>query len=440
MNPPGDMMPKLDDPEAIAGTVIRQTPIMPQLDSRRLALFALLYAVQGVVVSYFLTFNGRYMSSALFSDPYRPSGLSISQIGWSQSIATLPLAIKFIFGVAADRVSLFNLGHKKPYIVLGLCMQSFGLLGLSFINPVRHLSAFTIVATLAVIGLCLYDVACDAFAVQVTPSSDRNRVQGVLQASRFISTAVCGVLFGYLWKTTSIPGNGVLWLCCLLPLPVIAYTFTIAEPKHITNGSKIGWGAFRMFRNRTLWALLCFSIIYSLVSFGTESILVFWFAVPMLAFTEKSLGFQSLWRNGGRAIGAMVQARLAHKFSQKILVSLGLMGLSITTFLFGFVQGHYSAMLVGLMFGVTVGWLDALSCSMAMDEADEEWPATSYALIMAFQNLGTLGSGILASLADDIGFQAAFGVAAIVNLAGIVAVFGLTHKPRHQHDEEIWTV
>lgn len=440
MNQPGDFMPSTEQISGLIQTPEQNIVTPERLDHRRLLLFASLYAVQGIVVSYFLTFNGRYMRSEVFHDAYRPGGLSITQVGWSQTIATLPLAIKFIFGVAADRYSFFHLGHRRPYIILGLVMQSLGLMGLSLINPVAYLSGFTLMATCAVIGLCLYDVACDAFAVQVTPANDRNRVQGVLQTSRFISTAICGVLFGYLWHITPVSGNAVLWLCAVMPIPVIGYAFSVPEPASISNGKKIGWSCIRIFRKRSLWALLLFSVIYSLVCFGTESVLVFWFAVPFLAFSEKSLGFQSLWRNIGRAIGAIIQTRLARKMSHRSLVSIGLVGLSFSTFLFAFVQGHISAMLIGTFFGITVGWLDVLTCSMAMNETDEEWPATSYALIMAFQNLGTLGSGILASLADGIGFKSAFAIAAAVNLVGMIALFGIAKKPPSRREDEIWTV
>ena len=412
----------------------------PRLDNRRLILFAMLYAVQGVVISYFVTYNGRFMRAAIFNDPSRPLGLSITQVGWSQTIATLPLAIKFLFGIWADHHSIFNLGHRKPYIIIGLVLQGLGLFGISLINPVKYLSGFTFVATMAVVGLCLYDVACDAFAVQVTPHNDRTRVQGILQASRFLSAAISGLLFGFIWSITEVPGQGVLWLCGVLPLPAIVYALTIPEPVHVRNGQALGWGTFRMFRHGSLWALLFFSIIYTVVSFGVESVLSFWFAVPALLFTEKALGVQSLGRNCGRAIGALAQSRLSHLISRRTLVAMGLIGLSIHTVLFGFIIGHISAMLVGILFGISVGWLDALACSMAMDESDPNWPGTSFALIMAFQNLGTLGAGLVSSLADAQGFKAAFAIVAAINICTLAVWPWMDYKHKKHETEQIWSV
>ncbi|MFM1802513.1 MAG: hypothetical protein RJA81_1865 [Planctomycetota bacterium] len=181
-------------------------------------------------------------------------------------------------------------------------------------------------------------------------------------------------------------------------------------------------------------------MIYSLVSFGVESVLVFWFAVPFLAFSEKALGFQSLGRNLGRAVGAILQSKLSTRTPRRILITLGLTGLSLSSILFSMILGHYTALFVGIIFGISVGWLDALACSMAMDEADEYWPATSYALIMAFQNLGTLGSGILASLAQSIGFKNAFLLVAAINLIAVAAIFGIPKAQRKVTEPDIWSV
>ena len=435
-----DLGPGVDKLENLIGSDFGKPSKGPRLDNRRLILFAMLYAVQGVVISYFITYNGRYMRASGFTDPSRPEGLSITQVGWSQTIATLPLAIKFLFGLWADRHNFLNFGHRKPYIILGLILQGISLFGISMINPVRHLSAFTLVATMAVAGLCLYDVACDAFAVQVTPKNDRSRVQGILQATRFISTAICGLVFGFIWSFTTIPGQGVLWLCGVLPLPAILYAIRIAEPEHRREGKGIGWGTFHIFRKKSLWALQFFSIIYAVVSFGVESVLSFWFAVPALAFTEQALGTQSLGRNCGRAVGALAQSRLSQFLSRRNLVVLGLVGLSVHTILFAFITGQTTAMIVGILFGISVGWLDALACSMAMDESDPDWPGSSFALIMAFQNLGTLGSGLMSTLADSQGFKAAFLIVAAINIFAIAAWPWLDHKHKKPTTDEVWSV
>ena len=436
MTAPGDLGPGMHRFSDSADAESPHHASKARLDPRLLVLFAMLYAVQGVVISYFLTFNGRFMTA----DSHAGERLTISQVGWSQTIATLPLAVKFLFGLWADRFSFLGFGHRRPYVMLGLIMQSLGLFGLTLIDPTTHLRLFTLTATIAVSGLCFYDVSCDAFAVQATPADDRTRVQGILQAARFLSTALCGVLFGLIWNLSEVPGHGVLWLCGLLPLPSLVYVMSIAEPPHVRSVEGFGPGIFRMFRHRALWGLLCFSVIYAIVSFGVEGVLVFWFAAPTLAFSERALGFQSLGRNCGRALGAVAQGRMATRFSQRTLVVSGLVGLSLAAFLFGTVGGYASAMCVGIVFGFAVGWLDALACSMAMDEADPAMPASTFALIMAFQNLGILGSGLMNALAENVGFVTAFGIAAVVNLVALAAWPLIAVRPRKGEGTVTWSV
>src|SRR5206468_1577703 len=111
--------------------------------------------------------------------------------GWVQTLATLPLIFKFLGGPISDRFNLLGLGHRRPYIVLGLILQTLGLVGLTLVHPGRHLAGFTAMAVVAVTGLALYDTCCDGMAIDATPPRDRARVQGTLVASRFVATALC---------------------------------------------------------------------------------------------------------------------------------------------------------------------------------------------------------------------------------------------------------
>src|SRR3954454_23080289 len=111
-------------------------------------LFAALYAVQGMVVAYFFNFNQLFMESR---------GVSRQLAADVQSVALVPFILKFLAGPLSDRVNLLGLGHRKPYILLGLIVQTLGLLGLSLADPGRALGAFTTLALLSVAGMALYD-------------------------------------------------------------------------------------------------------------------------------------------------------------------------------------------------------------------------------------------------------------------------------------------
>ena len=96
------------------------------------------------MISYFFNFNQEYMAVA---------GVSAGAIGTARSLALLPLVLRFLGGPLSDRVNLLGLGHRRPFIVLGLAMQGIGLFGLTRVNPGSHLAGFTALAVLAVLGL-----------------------------------------------------------------------------------------------------------------------------------------------------------------------------------------------------------------------------------------------------------------------------------------------
>ena len=75
--------------------------------SRRYAMFGSLYFSQGTILSYFTALNALY---------FLDRGLSMTDVGIFASIALIPFVIKILWGILSDKVNLFGLGHRKPYI------------------------------------------------------------------------------------------------------------------------------------------------------------------------------------------------------------------------------------------------------------------------------------------------------------------------------------
>jgi len=104
-------------------------PGMSPLKPVRYGVFGLLYYAQGMLWSYFSALNALYFLS---------KGLSIADVGVLTSIASIPLILKFFFGLLSDKVNLFGMGHRKPYILLGLFIQSMMLVIAPFIDIANH--------------------------------------------------------------------------------------------------------------------------------------------------------------------------------------------------------------------------------------------------------------------------------------------------------------
>ena len=92
----------------------------------RLALFATVYFVEGAMLTYFSAFNVLYL---------RSFDLSYSLIGIVGGVTLIPFVLKIFIGYLSDRVPLFKIGHRKPYILMGLILQTAAFLVLPFILP-----------------------------------------------------------------------------------------------------------------------------------------------------------------------------------------------------------------------------------------------------------------------------------------------------------------
>ena len=75
--------------------------------SLRYFIFGLLYFTQGTILSYFTALNALYLTN---------QGIDMTRVGILGTIALLPFVLKVFLGMLSDRVNLFGLGHRKPYM------------------------------------------------------------------------------------------------------------------------------------------------------------------------------------------------------------------------------------------------------------------------------------------------------------------------------------
>jgi PAT family beta-lactamase induction signal transducer AmpG len=156
---------------------------------RRLALFGAVYFVEGAVLTYFSTFNILYL---------RTFNLSFTRIGVVGGITLIPFVLKVFIGLLSDRVNLVGLGHRKPYIVLGLVLQSAAFLVFPLIDPAGQFPLFVVTCLLAALGMSTYDTCTDGFSIDVTPEEERGVVQGIMVGGRALSAVVIAAVIGAL--------------------------------------------------------------------------------------------------------------------------------------------------------------------------------------------------------------------------------------------------
>ena len=125
----------------------------------RYSMFGLLYFTQGTILSYFTALNALYLLEF---------GIDMTRIGIMGTIALIPFVIKVFLGMLSDKVNLLGLGHRKPYIVIGLMVQTLCLIFVPFINPGNTFWLYAAIAFLLQLGMALYDTCTDGLALENT--------------------------------------------------------------------------------------------------------------------------------------------------------------------------------------------------------------------------------------------------------------------------------
>jgi len=209
----------------------------------RYATFSMLYFAQGSILGYFTALNAIYL---------RSFGISMTQIGIFSAIALMPLILKIFLGMLSDRINLFGLGYRKPYIILGLLIQAGGQLVFPLINPSESFVLLTMVAFLSLTGMALYDTCTDGLALDTTPKEDEGTVQGIMVAGRALGIVLISATVGILsemanWSAVFYSLAGMT----LIPIPMV---LLLKEPSR-PPGRTFEWRAFRAFGKRQIIAL-----------------------------------------------------------------------------------------------------------------------------------------------------------------------------------------
>lgn len=380
---------------------------MPRKKGLTYLTFGSLYFTQGTIQGFFAALNALYLLD---------NGLNLTDVGVFGFIALLPFVLKIGLGILSDRVNLFGMGHRKPYILIGLVVQLVCLIIAPFIDPGQYFWGYVAMAFTLQMGMALYDTCTDGFALDTTQEEEQSTIQGFMVGGRAIGVIVAASVVGLLAENVS--WQAVFWTLgalTLLPAPLV---LTIREKARDVE-KRFNWAAFKAFNGKTFLAA-CLGTLMFVIILGVNQ-LVNPFLEEQFGITLTAAGFiTSLWGVGvigGSLVGGWLLRRYPIKPGLSIavlIVSLAILGIA---FLIGPSFGLTLAVAMVIFFGVAYGAYQTEYFAVAMRFVDARIAASMYAILMAFTNIGQgIGMYLSGALADKLGYQVTFLILLGLNL------------------------
>lgn len=373
----------------------------------RYALFALLYFVQGAITSFFTALNAIYLLSY---------NISMSQIGIMGMLVMIPFVIKIFLGMLSDKVNLFGFGYRKPYILLGLMLQSLCLVAAVFINPRTHFWLYALVGFILMTGMALYDTCTDGLALDTTPKDEEGTVQGLMVGARAFGVVIISAVIGTLVESSS--WRVAFWFLALVTLIPLLLVFSIKEPQKPANRN-FEWKAFSAFKFLPIITLGVLGALYSLVINGTNQI-INPYLQKLFAFGPQKLGFYTMLWGLGVVFGSILGGSLVDKIGQKRSVWIAMLVSIATGMLFILVPTPLFALIAVVVFGLSYGYYETVYFALSMQRSDPRIAASMFSILMAVANIGTgIGMALSGAMVDSMGYIWAFAILALINLLAL---------------------
>lgn len=380
----------------------------------RLSMFGLLYFVQGSALAYFRNFQKPYLDG-FHIDP--------DVIGLLTSILLLPFILKIFIGMLSDRVSLLGLGHRKPYIILGLLLAVLAFAGAGLVRPASNFTLFAILIVMGSFSVALFDSTTDGLAIDVTPRDEHGTVQGTMVGGRAAGFIVLSLVFGSL---VMVSGYRVVFTIIALSMMVpIVWVVQVREPEHRAAAQSFRWEAFRAIIKPHFLIFAAYAVFYSIVSFGVDGLITFFMSNRFNA-PESLIGQYGALRGVGAVIGAAGGGLLVDRIGRRESAYGAIILISIGAALIGAAPDVGLILTLGILWGIAWGFQETIFVALAMDISDIRIAASMFALMMALSNIGTaIGEGVATGLIDNIGFSAVFWLLASINVVTFPILWGL---------------
>lgn len=373
----------------------------------RYAMFGSLYFSQGTILSYFTALNALY---------FLERGLTMTDVGIFASIALIPFVIKIFFGMLSDNVNLFGLGHRKPYILIGLGIQFSCLVIVPFIDPAKYYWGFVAIAFILQMGMALYDTCTDGYALDSTPEEEQGTIQGFMVGGRALGVVVTASIVGLLAENVS--WAAVFWVLAVLTLVPAPFVFGIREGARPVE-RKFEWSAFAAFKQKSVIALAGLGFVFFAIIAGVNQI-VNPFLETTFGISLSMAGFYTTVWGLGVIFGGVVGGSLIQRVGKRngTLLSVGISLIAVLAL--AATAGPGTAWPIVAAFGLAYGTYQTVYFSLSMSFTDSRIAASMFSILMAASNVAQgVGMALSGILVDTVDFRITFIIFGVINFLAL---------------------
>ena len=376
----------------------------------RLLTLCILYVAQGIPFGFVTITFAAYLVHL---------GENELAVGSLIAMATLPWALKWVWGPMIDRWGASAMGRRRPWILLAQFGMVVTIAAMALVpNPETHLTLFGWLVFVHNVFNSLQDVSVDALAVDLLRESERGRVNGFMYGSKFIGTFLGGACLSWVVFDEGLTPAFILLISMLLVIMLVPLFLTERSGEKLFPWSK-GSATLKAseLSSHNIFQLFgflkrAFSLQSTLLA-GLIGLTIF-IAGGILSPIAKVLYIQRLgWEpteytniDGGYSVflglaGAIVGGILADKFGPKRIATFGCIVLAISYASFGLASPdtgiipwfdwHDKNIVIGyILVDTLMGSMIATSLfAMYMTVSWPKVAATQFTAYMAILNLST---------------------------------------------------
>lgn len=340
------------------------------------------------------------------------NGKSPGEIASFAVVTVLPWSLKFIVAPLMDRYTYLPMGRKRPWILLGQIGLVSSCISMAYISdPLNNLNQLMIAGFMVSFFGAFQDVATDGMAVDIIPSDQQAKANGLMWGSKIIgisSSLALGswLLNEYSFTTAILMLSFIIGIIMLVPLclrerkgeKIVPWAKGKASPEskktQLTSWGTIFNSLYRVVRLRNS-LLLVVILFIAQGSYNYIGTLLPIFCVKELGWTSGSYSQLYSTANLIGGIGGMIIGGiLIERFGKKRMMNHYFMGMVLLTVALATLKmyWHFTYFIYGFMIAYNI--LYTFACigvfSIAMQCCWKKVSASQFTLYMTISNLGRI--------------------------------------------------